>query len=230
MAESSDILIRVDGVAKTYKRGHEAIAALQGVNLTIRRGELLAIVGPSGSGKTTLTHIIGGLITPSEGAVVVDGRKLSRRSDRALSKYRNATVGFIFQNFSLLPYYTALENVTIPLIIAGQRRRTRQQLAKEYLALVGLEKQANQRADELSGGERQRVSIARALVRRPRIIIADEPTGNLDSARGQEIMNVLEKLSRRQHITVLMVTHDEALAARADRIIHLRDGRTTGGV
>ena len=220
-----DTLIHLDTVSKTYKRGHEAITALHDVTLTIRRGELLAIVGPSGAGKTTLTHIIGGLITPDTGTVAVGGHTLSRRSDRALSKYRNSTVGFIFQNFSLLPHYTALENVTIPLVVAGIPHAKRVVTAKRYLALVGLEKQANQRANELSGGERQRVSIARALVHKPRIIIADEPTGSLDSARGHEIMNILEQLSHEQGITVLIVTHDEELAKRADRIIYIRDGQ-----
>jgi putative ABC transport system ATP-binding protein len=220
----SDILINLDTVSKTYKRGHEAINALHDVTLSIHKGELLAIVGPSGAGKTTLTHIIGGLITPSSGTVTVNGQKLSKRSDRALSKYRNAMVGFVFQNFSLLPYYTALENVMIPLVVAGIPRSKRIARAKRYLALVGLEKQMYQRAHELSGGERQRVSIARALVHKPQIVIADEPTGSLDSARGHEIMAMLEYLSHKQGISVLVVTHDPELAKRADRVIYIRDG------
>jgi putative ABC transport system ATP-binding protein len=225
MATQTTNLIDVSHVSKRYKRGHETITALHDVSLVIQRGELLAIVGPSGSGKTTLSYVIGGLIRPNDGAVKVRGRPLSKRSDRSLSMYRNTEVGFIFQNFSLLPYYSALENVMIPLIVAKVPSSERQERARLYLRMVGLEKRMHQRADQLSGGERQRVSIARALVNSPSIIIADEPTGSLDSARGNEIMTILENLSHNKGITVLMVTHDAALAARADRIVHIRDGK-----
>lgn len=218
-------LIEVDGVSKTYAFGHGKAVALRDVHVRFNAGELVAIVGPSGAGKTTLAHIIGGLITPDKGEIRINGKRLSRRSDRALSKYRNATVGFIFQNFNLLPQYTALENVMTPLIIAGTRRRKRAKLAAQYLKLVGLEDQARHKATELSGGERQRVSIARALVNQPKIIIADEPTGSLDSARGLEIMQILLKLAHDHGLTVLMVTHDDGLAQKADRIIHIRDGQ-----
>lgn len=218
-------LIQVDDVSKTYRRGHETIPAVKNVSLTIHKGELLAIVGPSGSGKTTLTHIIGGLITPDEGSVSIAGRALKKRSDKELSDYRNQKVGFVFQNFNLIPHYTAAENVAIPLIVAKIGATERRRLTKQYLRLVGLEKRINQRANELSGGERQRVSIARALVNKPQILITDEPTGSLDSVRGDEVMRILETLSHKQGITVLMVTHDEVLARRADRIIHIRDGR-----
>lgn len=225
MAIDNTKLIHINHVSKRYHRGRETITAIHDVSLTINKGELLAIVGPSGSGKTTLTHIIGGLIRPSDGTVEIYGRPLSKRSDKALSRYRNEEVGFIFQNFSLLPYYSALENVTIPLVVAKVRSKKRKELARQYLQMVGLEKRMNQRADELSGGERQRVSIARALVNSPSIIIADEPTGSLDSVRGDEIITILQNLSHKKGITVLIVTHDEALAARADRIIHIRDGK-----
>lgn len=224
MGIQDKILIQVDGVSKRYSRGQEVITALSELSLNIQKGELLAIVGPSGSGKTTLSHIIGGLITPDSGTVTVAGHRLKMGSDKAISKYRNTQVGFIFQSFSLIPSYTAAENVMIPLIVANVTPRKRRQLANQYLALVGLENRADQRADKLSGGERQRVSIARALVNKPQIIIADEPTGNLDSARGNEIMKILEALSHQQGISVLMVTHDAALAKRADRIVHIRDG------
>jgi len=224
MGIQNKILIRVDGVSKRYSRGQEVITALSDLSLDIRKGEILAIVGPSGSGKTTLSHIIGGLITPDTGTVTVAGQRLKMGSDKTISKYRNTQVGFIFQNFSLVPSYTAAENVMIPLIVANVAPRRRRQLANQYLSLVGLEHRADQRADKLSGGERQRVSIARALVNTPQIIIADEPTGNLDTARGNEIMKILEALSHQQGIAVLMVTHDAALAKRADRIIHIRDG------
>lgn len=222
--KANDILIRISDVSKKYRRGHESVDALHNISLDIYKGELLAIVGPSGSGKTTLTHIVGGLITPDTGTVEVQGRALKGRRDRQLSNFRNSEVGFVFQNFSLIPYYTVLENVTIPLVIAKMSPRERHELAKEYLKLVGLEKKIHQRANELSGGERQRVAIARALVNHPQIIIADEPTGSLDSARGNEIMSMLETLSHKRGITVLMVTHDTKLAARADRSIHIQDG------
>jgi putative ABC transport system ATP-binding protein len=225
MALKDDTLIRVKNISKKFHRGHETIVALDDVSLDISKGELLAIVGPSGSGKTTLTHIIGGLLTPDTGTVAVDGQELKRRGDKALSKYRNSEVGFIFQNFGLIPSYTALENVMIPLVVANIPARRRQDKAKKYLTLVGLEKRMHQRADQLSGGERQRVSIARALVNGPKVIIADEPTGSLDSVRGEEIMKILENLSHTQGIPVLLVTHDTGLALRADRTIHIRDGR-----
>jgi putative ABC transport system ATP-binding protein len=218
--------IRLSDVSKSFRVGRSRIHAVQQVRLRINKGELLAIVGPSGSGKTTLAHIIGGLTRPDEGTVLIDGQPL-KRSDRALSAYRNQHVGFVFQSFGLLPHYTAFENVCIPLIVAGVKRRSRKQQALRYLKMVGLEKQAKQRADTLSGGQRQRVSIARALAQQPGLIIADEPTGSLDSVRGSEIMNILEHLSRTQGITVIFVTHDETLAARADRVVRMHDGRLT---
>jgi putative ABC transport system ATP-binding protein len=222
--KASDILIRITNVSKKYRRGHESVDALHSISLDIYKGELLAIIGPSGSGKTTLTHIVGGLITPDTGTVEVQGKALKGRSDKRLSNFRNSEVGFVFQNFSLIPYYTVLENVTIPLVVAKIAPHERRELAKEYLKLVGLEKKIHQRANELSGGERQRVAIARALVNHPKIIIADEPTGSLDSSRGNEIMAMLETLSHKRGITVLMVTHDPKLAARADRSVHIQDG------
>lgn len=229
MTPTNTNLIEVDGVYKTYRYGRSKTVVLQDIHLTIGKGELVAVVGPSGAGKTTLVHIIGGLITPDSGEIRVGGQKLSRRSDRSLSKYRNAAVGFIFQNFNLLPQYTALENVMVPLIVANTPHRKRAKIAAQYLRIVGLADQARHKATELSGGERQRVSIARALVNHPQIIIADEPTGSLDTARGLEIMHILLRLAHEHGITVLMVTHDENLAAKADRIIHIRDGRIVEG-
>jgi len=225
MVVKHEPLIRVEKVAKKFHRGHETIVALDDVSLEVYKGELLAIVGPSGSGKTTLTHVIGGLSSPDSGSVSVAGRELKKQSDKVLSRYRNSDVGFIFQSFSLISSYSALENVTIPLVVANIPAKKRRELGEKYLALVGLEKRMYQRAGELSGGERQRVAIARALVNHPKIIIADEPTGSLDSVRGSEIMNILETLSHKHGISVVMVTHDLALAARADRQIHIRDGR-----
>ncbi len=227
MTPGNASLIEVDGVFKFYRYGRARTTVLQDVHLSFGKGELVAIVGPSGAGKTTLVHIIGGLITPDQGEVRVAGRKLSRRSDKSLSKYRNETVGFVFQNFNLLPQYTALENVMVPLVVAGVPRRKRAKKAEQILRIVGLADQGKHKATELSGGERQRVSIARALVNQPEIIIADEPTGSLDTARGQEIMHILLRLAHEHGITVLMVTHDERLAEQADRTIHIRDGHIT---
>jgi ABC-type lipoprotein export system ATPase subunit len=222
-------MIDVRGVAKRYRRGSETVTALQDVTLTIGRGELVAIVGTSGSGKTTLAHIIGGLTTPDDGRVVAHGIQLDNADDQVLSAYRNRHIGFVFQNFSLIPYYTALENVLLPMIVNDIPPRKRKTHARVLLERVGLKQRMHQRADTLSGGERQRVSIARALAMNPEIIIADEPTGSLDSARGKEIMDILELLSKKHHITVVVVTHDPLLAARASRIIELRDGRTVKG-
>lgn len=216
--------ILLSHVSKSFRLGRSRIHAVQDVSLRIAKGELLAITGPSGSGKTTLAHIIGGLSRPDSGEVQIAGTPL-RRSDRALSAYRNQHIGFVFQTFGLLSHYTALENVAIPLVVAGIRRRERRERGLHYLRMVGLEDKARQRIEALSGGQRQRVSIARALVHNPQIIIADEPTGSLDSANGQEIMRILEHLSREQGITVVFVTHDAALAARADRVIRMQDGR-----
>ncbi len=219
-------VIVLSKVSKTFRVGRERIRAVADVDLSVQKGEILAIVGPSGSGKTTLAHLIGGLSRPDEGSVSAGGQMLRTR-DKILSKYRNQKIGFVFQTFGLLPHYSALENVSMPLVVAGMRRRRRRELALKTLAAVGLEKQAKQRAETLSGGQRQRVAIARALVTSPQVIIADEPTGSLDSENGEQIMQLLERLSRIQDITVIFVTHDLTLAKRADRIVHMRDGQLT---
>lgn len=225
MVSQKDSVIRVRNVSKKYGSGSSATHALTGVSLDIYRGELLAIIGPSGSGKTTLSYIIGGLITPDSGSVTIEGSELKKRSDRALARYRNKKVGFVFQNFSLIPYYSVIENIIMPLIVEGVGSVERTQRAKRLLQAVGLEKRMHKRADTLSGGEKQRVSIARALVNRPEIIIADEPTGSLDSHRGQEIMAILQKLAHTENVAVLMVTHDLDLAKQADRHVQLHDGK-----
>lgn len=225
MVQSHDVILTVKDIAKHYRRGGETVAALEHISLEVRRGELIAITGASGSGKTTLAHIIGGLITPDKGEVIAGGTPLKKRGDHAMSRYRNEKIGFVFQNFSLIPHYTTVENVSIPMIVAGIPPAERERRAEKLLATVGLDKKFRQRVDKLSGGERQRVSIARALAMRPQIIIADEPTGSLDSQRGREIMTILEKLAIEQKITVILITHDLTLAARAHRHIALADGR-----
>lgn len=219
--------IVLKNITKTYKLGREKITALNNVNVVINAGELVAIVGPSGSGKTTFAHVLGGLIKPDSGSIEIEGEQMSVKNDRKMSAYRNQKIGFVFQNYSLLPHYTALENVSVPLMVAGMRPKERRKKATQYLKAVGLEGQIKQRANQLSGGQRQRVSIARALVAEPEIIIADEPTGNLDTKRGGEVMDMLEFLSKKQGITVVMVTHDDKLAQRADRRLHITDGKVT---
>lgn len=219
-------LIALKNISKNYKSGRETVAALHDVSLEVFPGKLLAIVGPSGSGKTTLTHVMGGLVRPSKGEVLVGGKKLAYKSDKATSLYRNKTVGFIFQNYSLLPNYSALENVMVPLIIANMHGRQRKALAHKFLKLVGLDEFAKHKANELSGGQRQRVGIARALVMNPKVIIADEPTGNLDTENGRQIMAVLRKLCE-MDIAVVMVTHNDELAEQADTIIRIVDGHVS---
>ncbi len=222
---SAHPLIELKDITKRFSAG-EAMTVLDDVTLAIRRGEFVAIVGPSGSGKTTLTHIIGGLLQPTSGQVLVEGIGLDQKSDKKLSDYRNKQVGFVFQSFSLLPDYTALENAAVPLLVAGVDRQEREQKAKHYLTAVGLERKLHHFPNQLSGGQRQRVSIARALAVQPTILIADEPTGSLDTQRGEEIITILERLNRQDGVTLLLVTHNPELARRADRIIHIQDGKT----
>ncbi len=218
-------MIELQKVTRTYRMGHEEIHALDGVSMAVTDGEFVAVVGPSGSGKSTLLHIIGGLDTPTFGAVLVDGQDLSQASDRGLSAYRNAQVGFVFQTFNLQPTYTALENVALPLIFARVPRRARLARAQQALEAVSLSNRLRHKPPELSGGERQRVSIARALVNEPRLLLADEPTGNLDTATGTAIVELLGQLNRERGLTVLVVTHDPDVAAFANRRIALRDGQ-----
>lgn len=219
--------ITLRAVSKTYKVGRETLHAVRDASFAVAAGELVAIVGPSGSGKTTLTHMVGGLLKPDSGRITIGGTEVTKLRDRALSTFRNKHIGFIFQNFSLLPGYSALENVCVPLIVAGLSHAERKRRAMHYLSLVGLEQQTRQKAEELSGGQRQRVAIARALAMHPSVIIADEPTGSLDSARGHEIMNMLTHLAHKQNMSVIMVTHDLQLATQADRQIHILDGHVT---
>ncbi|SNX53965.1 ABC transporter ATP-binding protein [Thermoanaerobacterium sp. RBIITD] len=220
-------MIEVNKVFKFYQMGKEQVAALNGIDLKIRDGEFVAVVGPSGSGKSTLMHLIGGLDKPSGGSIVVDGHDISKLKDKELSKYRNQNIGFVFQSFNLEPSITSLENVMMPLMFAGIGEKKRKEMALHALTLVGLEKRAKHRPTELSGGERQRVSIARAIVNNPSILLADEPTGNLDSKTGLSIINLLKDLKEKGY-TIIMVTHNTDDAKKADRIIKIKDGQIEG--
>ena len=217
-------VIRLRELAREYQMGEERILALRGVSLEIRRNEYAAIMGPSGSGKSTLMNVVGCLDTPTGGEYWLNGQEVSRLSDDALARVRNREIGFVFQTFNLLPRATALHNVELPLVYAGLRARERRERAAAALARVGLEHRMDHRPNELSGGQRQRVAIARALVNGPSILLADEPTGNLDSVTSEEIMRVFGDLHAGGQ-TVIMVTHEPDIAAHAERVIVLRDGR-----
>ncbi|MGD8625928.1 MAG: ABC transporter ATP-binding protein [Anaerolineae bacterium] len=218
-------MIELKNVTRTYKMGQQEIRALDGVDLTIADGEFVAILGPSGSGKSTLLHVVGGLDTPTAGQVTVDGQALGQAKDRELARFRNRRVGFVFQTFNLQPTYNALENVALPLIFAGVPPAERQRRAEAALQAVSLADRLQHRPAQLSGGERQRVAIARALVTDPAYILADEPTGNLDTATSREIVSLLDRLHRDRGLTVVLVTHDVEMAALAGRQITLRDGQ-----
>ncbi len=220
-------MIELENITKTYRMGGETIHALSGIDLTIAEGEFVAIVGSSGSGKSTLLHIIGGLDSPTSGKVTINGQDLSQSSDKALSRYRNRSVGFVFQTFNLHPTYNALENVALPLIFSKMPRPQRLELAREALETVGLAERASHHPNQLSGGERQRVSIARALVVQPKLILADEPTGNLDSKTGSRIIELLSRLNKEKGLTLLLVTHDLGIANNTPRTLFLRDGAIT---
>ena len=218
-------MIKLDKVSKIYKMGDEKIRALDRVSLEIDDGDFLAIVGPSGSGKTTLANIIGGLDKPDEGSVLVNSIDLSKAKDKKLSSYRNKNVGFVFQNFNLQPHYTALENIMVPMIFSKVKPSIRKEKALTALKSVGLEDRARHRPAQLSGGQRQRVCIARALVNNPSIIIADEPTGNLDSKKSLEIVKLLKELNQKKGITVIIITHDKDVASKAKKVIEMIDGK-----
>lgn len=225
MKSLSEATVRVRDVTKTYGRAGTAVHALRGVSLDIQRGERVALLGKSGSGKSTLLNLLGGLDRPTTGTLEVDGRDLARLRSRELARHRLTTVGMIFQSFNLVPWRTALENVALPLIFAGRTARERQTAARQALQAVGLDQRLQHRPTELSGGEQQRVAIARALVNQPAIVLADEPTGNLDSATAAEVVTLLTDHVRAHGATMILVTHDEELARRCtERILRLQDG------
>ncbi|MDO7741246.1 MAG: ABC transporter ATP-binding protein [Flavobacteriales bacterium] len=217
-------LISLQGLRKTYTIGTQVVHALDGLDLQIDRNEYVALMGPSGSGKSTLMNILGCLDSPTQGNYTLNQQDVAHLNEDQLAEIRNREIGFVFQTFNLLPRYTALENVALPLIYAGLDRESREERAKEVLTQVGLADRMSHRPNELSGGQRQRVAVARALVNRPSIILADEPTGNLDTATSMEIMALFQEIQEAGN-TVILVTHEEDIAACAKRVVRLRDGK-----
>lgn len=216
-------LLEIKDIKRDFKLGSETLHVLKGINLTIEKGEYVALMGPSGSGKSTLMNILGCLDTPTSGEYILNGKDVSKMTDTELADIRNKEIGFVFQTFNLMPRTTALDNVALPMVYAGVSKEKRHERAKEVLKLVGLEDRMLHKPNELSGGQRQRVAVARALVNHPSIILADEPTGNLDSKTSYEIMNLFNEIYQNGN-TVILVTHEEDIAQYAQRIIRLKDG------
>ena len=218
-------MIQIEKLTRIYRRGGESLTVLDQLDLEVPRGGYYALMGPSGSGKSTLLNMVGGLDSPDSGRVVVDGEDITTLRGAELSAWRAETIGFIFQGFNLLPVLSALENVSLPLQLTGLSKQERRQHAQHALELVGLSDRMKHRPDQLSGGQQQRVAIARAIVTDPKLILADEPTGDLDRASSQAVLELLDKLHSELHKTILMVTHDPAAAERADVIVHLDKGQ-----
>ncbi|MBP4043099.1 ABC transporter ATP-binding protein [Aeromonas sp. SrichE-2G] len=218
-------LIRLEGVGRRFHLGGSEVLALDGVSLAIEAGEYLAVMGPSGSGKSTLLNVLGLLDRPDEGEYWLEGARTARLAEPELARLRGQAIGFVFQSFHLVPRLTAFENVALPLMLAGMAPAERTTRVAALLAELGLSTRADHRPAELSGGQRQRVAIARAMVTQPRLLLADEPTGNLDSRSGEEVIALLERLNRERGVTLVVVTHDERIGARAGRRIRMNDGR-----
>jgi putative ABC transport system ATP-binding protein len=219
----SDNVIEIRGIIRDFKLGSETVHVLKGIDLDIKRGEYVAIMGPSGSGKSTLMNLLGCLDTPTDGSYILNGQDVSKMSDDEMADIRNKEIGFVFQTFNLLPRTTALDNVALPMIYAGASKSQREARATEVLHDVGLADRMDHKPNQLSGGQRQRVAVGRALVNKPSIILADEPTGNLDSKTSAEIMTLFDQIHQSGN-TVIMVTHEEDIAAHAERVIRLMDG------
>ena len=216
--------VKVVDVEKTYRLGENKVHALRGINMELKKGEFVAFIGPSGSGKTTLLNLIGVLDKPSKGKIYVDNIDLTLLKEKDLTTLRRHTIGFIFQFYNLIPVLSAVENVELPMLIAGVQTKDRENRARELLKMVGLGDRLNHRPDELSGGEQQRVAIVRALANKPSIVLADEPTGDLDSKTGKEIVQALRDLSNQEGATVIIVTHDPTVASLASKVFEMRDG------
>lgn len=223
-AAATDYLVKLTRVGKSYKKGKEPVKVLANLDMSIRRGDFLALMGPSGSGKTTLLNLLGGLDTPSEGELIVAGERIDRFSSRQLTRWRARHVGFIFQFYNLMPVLTAERNVELPLLLTSLSRKQRKQHVAAALALVGLTERAKHYPNELSGGQEQRVAIARAIVSDPDLLLCDEPTGDLDRSTADEILGLLQELNRSQQKTIIMVTHDPRAADHAQRTLHLDKG------
>ena len=224
-SESKDVIIKATNVVKEYKIGKQKIRAVDSVSLEVNKGEFIALVGVSGSGKSTLLHLLGGLDKATSGEVVVNGQEIRKMSDRRLSQFRNQTIGFVFQSFYLQPFLTLRRNIEVASMPQRMKRAERKQRIEELARQVGLYDRLNHRPRELSGGQIQRAAIARALLNRPAIILADEPTGNLDSANSHDIIQLFQQIRERYGTTVTIATHDTEVAAQADRVITLKDGR-----
>lgn len=220
-----DIVLRTENLKKAYKQGSDQeVDALRGVDIAIHRGEMVSIMGSSGSGKTTLLNILGGLDVPSEGFVYIDGQDIAKMSDKELTMLRRNKIGFIFQSYNLLPVLSAFENVELPMLIAGVNAEERKQRAIGLLKIVGLEDRLKHKPDELSGGQKQRVAIARSLANRPSVLLCDEPTGDLDTKTGDQIMRLFEEINEKEKQTIIIVTHDPSIAKRTIKTFHIKDG------
>lgn len=225
MSDTPSTIVHLDGVTKDYLLGKQIVHVLRGLSFDLPRGTFTVLTGPSGSGKSTLLNLLGGLDRPTKGVLTVDGQELQKRSDRGMALYRQRTVGFVFQSFNLLPQLTAEQNVLLPVLLAGGEMEPATARARDLFDRVGLKDRARHRPLELSGGEQQRVALVRALINKPRLLLADEPTGNLDTGSGSEVIQMLSVLSRHEGVTLLVATHDERVSQRADRTLHLVDGQ-----
>jgi putative ABC transport system ATP-binding protein len=227
--DTNQEVVRLEDVYKIYITGNEEVHALDGVSMTVQKGEFVAIMGPSGSGKSTLLNMIGCLDKPTKGRVFINGVDTSTLTDNELTRLRREAIGFVFQHYNLIPTLTALENVELPMIFRGLNDDERKRRAMELLRIVGLEREMNRKPNELSGGQQQRVGIARALANDPEILLCDEPTGNLDTRSGEIVMEILSRLNRERGVTLIVVTHDPAVSGFARRTVRIRDGRIIEG-